>query len=219
MCGPEPARGTRPPCRHQRVSPPGRSARPRDRRRGRPAISREQGRVSLRLASLHALLPGNMREDSDVIGRLELPSISPPAGPTVTSARRSPTAVGGNYRVSPNAGRAALRPAIFESGSVPRLRPRLGLRGFEGDGLPPAAKPRHATRVWRTAGRDPCCGTALHPCWRGSRRADSGRGGARSERPRGGALGSVHRGALITFRPVLNPDFGTGEMLVGLVDM
>jgi hypothetical protein len=66
--------------RHQRVSPPGRSARPRDRRRRRPAISREQERVSLRLASLGALLRGHMREDCDVIGRPELPWISPPAG-------------------------------------------------------------------------------------------------------------------------------------------
>ena len=49
---------TRPACRHQRVSPGGRSARPRGRRRRRPAISPKQGRVSLRMASSRALLRG-----------------------------------------------------------------------------------------------------------------------------------------------------------------
>ena len=46
---------------------------------------------------------------------------STPAGPSVASARRSPTTIGGKYRVSSKAGRAAPRPEIFESGSVPRL--------------------------------------------------------------------------------------------------
>ena len=47
--------------------------------------------------------------------------VSPPAGLSVASARRSPTTIGGKYRVSSKAGRAAPRPEIFESGSLPRL--------------------------------------------------------------------------------------------------
>ena len=85
---PRPPRGCAPACRHQRVSPPGRPARPRGRRRRRPAISREQGRASLRLASLRALLSGHMREDADVIRRPKLPRFSP-------VARRSPPATPG----------------------------------------------------------------------------------------------------------------------------
>ena len=73
-----------------------------------------------------------MREDSDVIGRPHLPWLSPPAGPSVTSARRSPTRIGGKYRVASKAKRAAPRPAIFESGSVPRLSIVPHLRGRQG---------------------------------------------------------------------------------------
>ena len=72
--------GTVPRIRHRRVSPHGWCARPRGRRRRRPAISREQGRASLRLASLRALLRGHMREDCDVIRRLKLPRFSPISG-------------------------------------------------------------------------------------------------------------------------------------------
>ena len=52
-------------------------AHPRGRRRRRPAISREQGRASLRLALLRALLRGQVREDADVIRRPKLPRFSP----------------------------------------------------------------------------------------------------------------------------------------------
>src|SRR5437763_11797015 len=56
-------------------------------------------------------------------------SYSPPAGPSATFARRSPTTVGGKYRVSSKAGRVTPSPAKFESGSVPRPRARPALRG------------------------------------------------------------------------------------------
>src|SRR5437763_14281987 len=56
-------------------------------------------------------------------------SSSPPAGPSATSARRSPTTVGGKYRVSSKAGRVTPSPAKFESGSVPRSQARPPLRG------------------------------------------------------------------------------------------
>ena len=74
------SRSSPPAPRHQRVSPPGRPARPRCRRRRRPAISREQGRASLRLALLRALLTGHMREDADVIRRPKLPRFSQQRG-------------------------------------------------------------------------------------------------------------------------------------------
>ena len=95
-------------CRHQRVSPPGRSARPRGRRRRRPAISREQGRASLRLASLRALLRGHVREDADVVRRPKLP------------------------RFSPTAGRFASSPLRARSREIGRGSPRLGSRARGG---------------------------------------------------------------------------------------
>ena len=73
--------------RQQRVSPPGRPARPRGRRRRRPAISREQGRASLRLASLRALLRGHIREHADVLRRPKLPRFSPISRPASSVAR------------------------------------------------------------------------------------------------------------------------------------
>ena len=69
--------GACPGSRHQRVSPPGRSARPRHGGRQRPASSREQGRVSLRLPSLRALLRDHRRVDAAVLARPELPRFSP----------------------------------------------------------------------------------------------------------------------------------------------
>ena len=57
---------------------------------------------------------------------------SPPAGPSVTFDRRSPTTIGGKYRVTSKAGRGAPCPGNFESESVPCLPPRPALRGKQG---------------------------------------------------------------------------------------
>ena len=99
--------------RHQRVSPPGRPARPRCRRRRRPAISREQGRASLRVASLRALLSGHMREDADVILRPKLPRFSrvfPPGRPARPRCRRRRRPA-----ISREQGRASLRVASLRA--------------------------------------------------------------------------------------------------------
>ena len=117
-------RGGSPPCRHQRVSPPVRPARPRGRRRRRPAISREQGRASLRLASLRALLRGHMREDADVIRRPKLPRFSPPAGKpdherahllgAEGRADGRPAPAGGHGRLRARSYRAVCKPEVAE---------------------------------------------------------------------------------------------------------
>ena len=65
--GPRPALSPRPPIRQGHGPTRRRPARRWDRRRRRPAISREQGGLSLRLASLRALHCGHTREHDDVI--------------------------------------------------------------------------------------------------------------------------------------------------------
>ena len=97
---------------------------------------------------------------------------SPPAGPGVTSGRRWPTTIGGEYRVSSKAGRAAPRPAIFESKDQPDSRPAPPLRGLRGSqrlpirSAPSAAGTRCAPR--RDAGV--CAARVRHllPCGRGT---------------------------------------------------
>jgi hypothetical protein len=74
------------------------------------------------------------------------------AGPGVTFGRRWPTTIGGEYRVSSKAGRAAPRPAIFESKDQPDSRPAPPLRGQRGTEAS-EAEPRCLTRPQSPAGR------------------------------------------------------------------
>ena len=158
--------------RHQRVSPPGRPARSRGRRRRRPAISREQGRASLRSSSLRGLLRGHMREDADVIRRPKLPRFSPCGSVVQASAVRAAAReqVLGGWTINRS-------PAVWSDSASSDLAPSppIGARlpfGVDRDG-PGAARASPALWCPRTpyfvtmrgAGRDrrrsrPCLGPA-----------------------------------------------------------
>ena len=110
------------------------------------AIARRAKRLRLRLLGHRRRLPNRTRAATPAASS-RMPARTrrqgrPPreatnlsfatCGASVTFDRRSTTTIGGKYRVTSKAGRAAPGPANFESGSVPRLGERRAMPASQG---------------------------------------------------------------------------------------